>query len=101
MGQEPRTGETRVNGRFLDCRVCSLGLFALTFQAQFDEVLPRLAVFTISVYNVTEPLREFTGSVTVGASMGRLGECDTSVQTTLRLDRHTRSSNLVPTEQSK
>jgi hypothetical protein len=44
VGQEPRTGETRVNGRFLDRRVCSLGLFALTFQAQFDEVLPKLAV---------------------------------------------------------
>ena len=35
----------RGNGRFLlDRRVCSLGLFALAFQAQFDEVLPKLAV---------------------------------------------------------
>jgi hypothetical protein len=34
----------RSSGRFLDRRVCSLSLFALTFQAQFDEVLPKLAV---------------------------------------------------------
>jgi len=35
----------RGSGRFLDRRsVCGLGLSALTFQAQFDEVLPKLAV---------------------------------------------------------
>jgi hypothetical protein len=34
----------RSSGSFLDRRVCSLGLFALAFQARFDEVLPKLAI---------------------------------------------------------
>ena len=34
----------RGSGRFPDRRVCSLTLFALAFQAQFDEVLPKLAL---------------------------------------------------------
>ena len=39
----------RGSGRFLDRSVCSLGLIALTFQAQFDEVLPKLAVVHDSI----------------------------------------------------
>jgi hypothetical protein len=52
------------NGRFLDRRVCGLGRLALAFQAQFDEVLPKLAVVHDFSLQLTEPLREFTGPVT-------------------------------------
>jgi hypothetical protein len=34
----------RGSGWFLERRVCSLGVLALAFQAQFDEGLPKLAV---------------------------------------------------------
>jgi len=35
----------RGSGRFLACQVCSLSLLALAFQAQFNEVLAKLALF--------------------------------------------------------
>jgi hypothetical protein len=44
----------RSSGRFLDRRVCGLSLFALAFQAQFDEVLPKLAVVHDSILQLGE-----------------------------------------------